>query len=300
MIDEIRVLVTDMDGTLLNDEKTLSQQTIETLIQAQKQGYTLVLATGRSIDMVMGYAHDLKMDQHGGYIVGFNGQQVLELATDTFYEGEHIDPALVKEVYRFSKRHQLQMILEHRNGFLIYTPWVLFPLKIYGFYVSLRHKKMQKRNQTYHIMSGYRIKPTIHVDQVTSIKQLDTQISKIGVNQYQSWLSKKQSKLRKYFDDLFTITKVAPYWIDMMPKGIDKAVGLRWVSQRLDIPLDHFMAFGDAENDISMIKAVRFGVAMSNAMDQTKEAASMTIPETNNEDGVAKTVRKIMEKSLVV
>ncbi len=299
-MNNIKVIVSDMDGTLLNDNKELSEKSIKAFIRAQQQGYTMVLATGRGIDMVTEFAKKLKMDQFGGYIVGFNGQQVIELATNTFHENEYLEPEITKSVFKFAKKHSLQLVLEHKNGFLIYTPWILFPLRLYAAYIKARHKRMQKKNETYHLISGYLIKPSLKVETLSSIKQLNEPMAKMGVSQYNGWLRKKYPKLMQDFENRITITKVAPFWIDIMPTGMNKSIGLKWVSDRLGIPMSDFLAFGDAENDIAMMKEVEVSIAMKNAMSSLKKITTTTIDETNNEDGVAVTINKICEGTFVV
>ena len=289
-----------MDGTLLNDNKELSENTIKAFIRAQKQGYTMVLATGRGINMAMEFAKKLKMDEFGGYIVGFNGQQIMELATNTFHEHEYLEPEITKSVFEFSKKHSLQLVLESKNGFLIYTPWILLPLRLYATYIKLRHKRMQKKNETYHLMSGYLVNPSFKVETLSSIKQLDEPVAKMGISQYNGWLRKKYPKLMQAFESQITITKVAPFWIDIMPIGMDKSIGLKWVSERLGIPTSDFLAFGDAENDAAMMKEVGVSIAMKNAMKNLKKITTTSIDESNNEDGVAVTINKICEGTFVV
>ena len=299
-MDNIRVIVSDMDGTLLNDNKELSENTVKAFIRAQQQGYTMVLATGRGINMVMDFAKKLKMDEYGGYIVGFNGQQVLELATNTFHENEYLEPEITKSVFKFAKKHSLQLVLENKNGFLIYTPWILLPLRIYAFYIKLRHKRMQKKNETYHLMSGYLVNPSFKVETLSSLKQLDEPVAKMGISQYNGWMRRKYPKIMYAFENQITITRVAPFWIDIMPKGMNKSIGLKWVSERLGIPTSDFIAFGDAENDVAMMKEVGVSIAMKNAMRNLKKITSTSIEETNNEDGVAVTINKICEGTFVV
>jgi Cof subfamily protein (haloacid dehalogenase superfamily) len=299
-MDNIRVIVSDMDGTLLNDNKELSENTVKAFIRAQKQGYTMVLATGRGINMVMDFAKKLKMDEYGGYIVGFNGQQVIELATNTFHENEYLEPEITKSVFKFAKKHSLQLVLENKNGFLIYTPWILLPLRLYAIYIKLRHKRMQKKNETYHLMSGYLVNPSFKVETLSSMKQLDEPVAKMGVSQYNGWMRKKYPRIMHAFENQITITRVAPFWIDIMPKGMNKSIGLKWVSERLGIPTSDFIAFGDAENDAAMMREVGVSIAMKNAMKNLKKITTTSIDETNNEDGVAVTINKICEGTFVV
>ena len=87
------------------------------------------------------------------------------------------------------------------------------------------------------------------------------------------------------------ITSSIPHLIEIGHIGADKGKTLGHFLQMNGIAMDEAMAFGDAGNDISMLTAVRYGIAMENATDECK-AAAYAVAEENNADGVAKMIRK--------
>ena len=74
-----------------------------------------------------------------------------------------------------------------------------------------------------------------------------------------------------------------------MPKNVNKASAIKKITEKLNLNMDQVMAFGDAQNDIEMLKQVKIGVAMENGHESVKEAADY-ITKTNNEAGVAKAI----------
>ena len=285
----IQVIVSDIDGTLLNDEKELTEITRDTLIAAQQMGYKLILASGRNVTMVMPLAKQLRMDEFNGMIIGSNGQQRFDFSTNEFIEEGVLDSQIAKEIFEFAQRNQLQVLVEHKGGFLIHTPWILLPVKIIILYLKTRHLLKRKQTEPYQILSGFMMEPSMKVKSLRKAKQLDIEVTKMGVSQYKFWFKHKEKKFKDLFHLKANLAKVTSFWYDVMPLGMNKAVGLQWASQRLDIPLDNFIAFGDAENDIEMIEAVGLGYAMANAMDDVKEAADY-ICASNNDNGIASVI----------
>lgn len=77
----IKVIVLDIDGTLLNSEKKISYQTKNALIQSQLNGVKIILASGRSTVGMLELSKELEMDKHHGLLVSFNGSQVVDCET---------------------------------------------------------------------------------------------------------------------------------------------------------------------------------------------------------------------------
>lgn len=82
---DIKAIVLDIDGTLLNDEKQLTPRTKDSLIDAQKQGVKIVLASGRPTPGMWKYAAELQLDRYNGMLVSYNGAYVVEVATKKNY-----------------------------------------------------------------------------------------------------------------------------------------------------------------------------------------------------------------------
>lgn len=77
----IKIIAMDMDGTLLNSQKKISPKTKEALMKAQEAGMILILASGRPTSGLMEFAKELKMEQHHGLLVSYNGSQVVDCMT---------------------------------------------------------------------------------------------------------------------------------------------------------------------------------------------------------------------------
>ncbi|SQA14355.1 Putative hydrolase M6_Spy0533 [Streptobacillus moniliformis] len=77
----IKLIATDMDGTLLNSKHEIAEKNIESIIKAQENGYTFVLASGRPTFAMIDFAKELKMDKFGGYIISFNGGEIIDCKT---------------------------------------------------------------------------------------------------------------------------------------------------------------------------------------------------------------------------
>jgi Cof subfamily protein (haloacid dehalogenase superfamily) len=289
----IQVIVSDIDGTLLNDDKDLTDITRDTLIKAQEKGYKLILASGRNVTMVMPLAKQLRMDDFKGMIIGSNGQQRYDFADDEFIEEGILDSALAKEIFTFAKRNHLQCLVEHRGGFLIHTPWILLPIKVIILYLKTRHLLKRKQTEPYQILSGFMMEPSMKVKTLRTSKQLDIEITKMGISQYKLLFQAKEKKFVELFSKRASVAKVTSFWYDVMPLGMNKAVGLNWASDKLNIPLSDFIAFGDAHNDLEMINAVGFGYAVANAMEEVKVAADY-ICSSNNENGIASVISALI------
>lgn len=95
--------------------------------------------------------------------------------------------------------------------------------------------------------------------------------------------------------DHFERTNSHPFNMELNPKGVNKASGLREICQRLDLQMSEIVAVGDSLNDIAMIRECGMGVAMGNAQPAVKEAADW-VTDSNVDHGVAKVIRKVLEE----
>lgn len=294
MSKQIKVIVSDMDGTLLNEDKELTQATLEILIKAQQLGVRLVLASGRNVSMLKPYAEQLRMFEYGGFLIGNNGQQCFDCSDSQMIEDGTIDVKLAQSLFTFAKANHLICLLESKQGFMIHTPWVLFPIKAIVLYLKTRHKLKKRQQQPYAILSGFTMDANSQMVTLKNSNQINHPVTKVGIAQYNIWLKRREKKLIELFKSEVAITKVTSFWYDIMPSHINKGLGVKWVSEKTKIGLDQFVAFGDAQNDISMFEVVATSYAMANAMADVKAKAS-EICKRNDENGVAKKINDLLQ-----
>lgn len=287
-MNNIKVIVSDLDGTLINDQGELGQVTIDTFLMVQKFGIRCVIATGRELDTAIHYAKLLHLDKYGGFIVAFNGQMVFDFTTNQVHTNQIISPEVSQAIYRFVKRNQFYAVFENHE-----INYIVRPLKLR--IAKMVYDWIQK------IIKVPLVEPIATTDKrdiafISSASHINKPISKIGLRWSGFYLKQKQIKLIRLFQDEITFSMVDYTWVDLIPKGVNKAVGLSKIAEWINVPLDQFMAFGNAENDKEMLTSVGIGYAMANSMESLKQYVP-TIDYTNNQEGVAKMITELLKES---
>ena len=117
----------DVDGTLTNKEKKITQKTKAALKMAQEQGMILVLASGRPTSGLLNLAKELEMDQHQGLLVSYNGSQVIDLSTKAILLNNPLSISEAKSILRHLKQFNLtpmiddgvHLYVENVDGYLV-------------------------------------------------------------------------------------------------------------------------------------------------------------------------------------
>lgn len=104
-----------------------------------------------------------------------------------------------------------------------------------------------------------------------------------------------EEKLRRELADRINVYRSEPFYLELVPKGIDKANSIKVLRNRTRTKREEVIAIGDGYNDLSMIKYAGLGVAMGNAQPPVKAQADLVLPHTNDEDGVAHFVQSILD-----
>ena len=100
----VKMIVMDMDGTLLNSHNQITKKTKEILLEVQKKGIQLVLASGRSYMKLLPYAKELQMDIYGGYLVEVNGTAVYDVKNNQREVLAQMQVEQIHEIYAISRR----------------------------------------------------------------------------------------------------------------------------------------------------------------------------------------------------
>jgi hypothetical protein len=118
----IKLFVSDLDGTMLSNSKTISDENREAVLKAQQMGVKIILATGRGMDSTIAYAKELQMDKYGGYLVTNNGQQMYDCTSKYLQTHGVISTKDAQEAFKVAKEYHLQLILSSAHGLAFYTP----------------------------------------------------------------------------------------------------------------------------------------------------------------------------------
>lgn len=268
----IKVIIMDIDGTLVNSEKKLTQKTKEALIKAQELGIKVILASGRPTKGMFGLAKELEMDKHDGFLVSYNGSQIIDCQTNEILFNQ---PLSIEEG---------KAILEHMKNFQVY------PMLDKGDYMHLNnvfapliHVSGEPFNVIEYEARGGGFKLCEHDD---LSEYLDWEINKILTAGEPDYLQEVGEQLGAPFKDQLSCMFTSAFYYEFTAKGIDKANALNEVLIPLGYSQEEMIAFGDGMNDLSMIEYCGIGVAMANAVQPLKDASSY-ITTSNDEDGIA-------------
>ncbi|MGG1600688.1 Cof-type HAD-IIB family hydrolase [Paenibacillus naphthalenovorans] len=239
-----KLIALDLDGTLLTDDKRISEENKAAIRLAEDAGITVMFATGRGVQNVEEYVRELAL---GSPQVTVNGSEVWK-APGKLLERHVVDPGLIRRMYKLAAYYDTWF-------------WAYCVGDIYNKERWLPESEIDAKQW---MKFGFY---TENEDSLAVIRQ-----------ELASW-------------NQLEITNSHPWNLELNPKGISKASGLKRVCELLGIHMSQVMAMGDSLNDAVMLQEVGLGVAMGNAQDEVKALAD-TVTLTNEENGVAQAIRQ--------
>ncbi|WP_080873074.1 Cof-type HAD-IIB family hydrolase [Oceanobacillus timonensis] len=241
MVSDKSILFFDIDGTLLTEEeRTLPASTKEAIFQLKELGHEVAIATGRAKFLFDDLRKELDIDTY----ICYNGQYVV-------FRGE----VIYANTLQTEALEELTAFALHNNHPVVY----------------MNDEKMTTNVPNDHPYIVESI-ATLKVDAYPSQEQDFVKHNNI----YQGLLFNTEGEEKIYqqrFPD-FDFIRWHPKSLDILPKGVSKALGIKKLLEYLDFPAERQYAFGDALNDMEMIQMIPNSVAMGNALPEIKEAAS--------------------------
>lgn len=264
-----RLLVLDIDGTLTNNAKKITHSTREAIIEAQRNGVRIVLASGRPTYGIIPLARELLMDRFGGYILAFNGGKIIEAHSMQTIYASTFPCEVVARLHSLACESKLQLITYHDEHILTEDPDNQF----------IKHELFLTK-----------MKP-LKVDNITEAVDFDP--DKCLIVGEGEKLIPLAERINCCFEGEVEAYRSEPFFLEVVPPSIDKARSLAKLAQHTGIALDEMIAVGDGFNDISMIRAAGLGIAMDNAQDEVKECADY-VTQSNENDGVAHVIETFL------
>lgn len=272
---KVKCIAMDLDGTLLRDDKTIDDMTMDRLQKAQELGILLVLATGRDKGGIDFVSEPLKLASGNNYIAGVNGQIIYSFAKQEYWVDRVLDGEDAKKIMQVAKKYNCEAIC-----CCGYDHYDLISRRL-KFLKQLR-SLLRGRPMDYGLNQGKRNFIPIHSANHT----ITQDINKCILIQTPSFFKRNLSKLRQELVD-YELLEVGPAWIEIMPKGVNKGSAILQIAKMNGIKPEEILCFGDAENDLSMMEQIPHGIAMGNAMEIVKQKA-FEVTDTNMNSGIAK------------
>jgi hypothetical protein len=266
----IRLVATDLDGTLLRSDKTISARTAIAMRAAQEAGITIVWATARARNSVQAFAIQA---QFTGLALCANGAVVLDLENGGRVVRTHPLPAAVAT----------QNIRRIREA----IPEVRFALVGADRFLAEREYAALSRFEEHH-------RTLDEMELAETLGEIDDDFVKIVVRHPQITALELYAKLRTMeLTDLELTHSLAPF-VELSAAGISKAFALAALAEEMGLAIDEVAAIGDALNDVAMLKWAGTAIAPANALPEVK-ALSTRVVSSNDEDGVAVYLESLLD-----
>ncbi|KAB3535334.1 HAD family phosphatase [Alkaliphilus pronyensis] len=286
----IKMLATDMDGTLLKNNKTLSTNNIKALKKAQEKGIEIVICTGRPYATIKPYLKEIGFPcwvvSNNGAVIRNKEKEIINIINIDNRAILDLIPILEKENIYFhgsdgchsyikSYRERIKVIKNYikLKSSSHFTTWTK---SLHAVFLSGAHRKVDMRK---YVLSGgtfaslfiYSLEP----------KQLENTKSKI-----------------KNVGGI-AITSSGRENIEILHESASKGNALKKLSQQLNISTNEIAAVGDNYNDLSMISIAGLGVAMENAEEEVLKSAKWRT-KSNEDDGVSYLIERILSGDLTI
>lgn len=263
-----KLLAIDIDGTLINDKKEITQEVNEAIQAAKRKGVKVVICTGRPIGGVHSFIEEL--DLHDQYVVTFNGALVQHSETKEVVSEISLTHEDLMTLYQVSQELETDMHFFDTNT--VYTtnkdisPYTVLESFVNG--VPLRYREIED----------------------ISTDMLLPKVMFVGEPED---LEKTIAAIPAEFREKYEMVRSAPYFYEILHPSVSKGNAVKLLAEKLGISREEVICIGDGENDLTMIKYAGCGVAMENAVPSVKEIAQFHT-RSNNEHGVAYAIEQLI------
>lgn len=264
---DTKALVLDIDGTLTNSKKEITEATRQAIFDVMNRGHKVVLASGRPAPGMKKAAASLRFEETGGYLLSFNGARIVDCGTGQILYQRILPLTLLPGLYRFAR--------ENGCGLITYLGD-----EVISAFAPDRYVEIEAR------INGLPIRTVERF-----VEFVDFDINKCLMTADPDRAEELERRLQEKYGDVASIYRSEPYFIEIMPKNVDKAASLEKMLPALGVTRENTVCCGDGFNDISMIRYAGLGVAMGNAQQAVKDAADY-ITGTNDEDGLVEVIRR--------
>lgn len=244
----IKLIATDMDGTLLDKNHEVSKENRDAIIRAQEKGVKFVLASGRPTYGMLHYIKELKMKEYGGYLISYNGGQIIDCKTMKPIFSQLITSEQVNIAFNKAKEFGASIMTYIDNMIYIYKPTEYTDLEVTG--TKMDYTIIEDINE----VDLSSIVKCLIVDEPEKLKIIE-------------------KNMKETLGDIFYVVRSQPVFLEVLHKDVDKGKTLERLIEILNLDKENVIAVGDNYNDYPLLEAAGIPIAVENAKDKLKKIA---------------------------
>lgn len=265
-----KLLVLDVDGTLLNDEREISKRTLAALLKVQQMGVRIVLASGRPTYGLMPLAKTLELGNYGGFVLSYNGCQIIKAQNGEILFERRINPEMLPYLEKKARKNGFAIFTYHDDTLITDSP-------------DNEYIKNEALLNNLKIIREDEFSTAIDFAPCKCMLVSDKEKALIGLEQH--WEKRLAGTLDAFRSE--------PYFLEVVLCGVNKANTLGALLEHLGVTREEVIAVGDGVCDVTMLQLAGMGVAMGHSQDSVKVCADY-VTASNEEDGVALAVEKLI------
>ena len=265
-----KLLVLDVDGTLLNEAKEISKRTLSALLKVQQMGVRVVLASGRPTYGLMPIAKLLELGNYGGFIISYNGCQIINAQNGEILFERRINPEMIPYLEKKARKNGFALFTYHDDTILTDSP-------------ENKHIKNEAQLNNLRIIKEEEFS--------TAIDFAPCKCMLVSDNEEQ--LTALETHWKKRLNGAVEAFRSEPYFLEVVPYSIDKANTLGVLLEQLGLKREEVMAIGDGVCDVTMIQQAGMGIAMGHSPSSVQACADY-VTASCNDDGVAVAIEKLI------
>lgn len=263
-----KMIVTDLDDTLLNSQGKISSEDKKAIMEAQEAGVKFVLASGRPTYAMRDLAKELHLEKYGSFILSYNGSIITDCKTNKNILEETLTVDEIHKLYDFSKRKNVEIITYLEDTIIS---------EDYSSYIEV---EVDLTKMSFEKVKNF--KATIDKDCVKCIMLEDP-----------SYLSKVEKELKNELEKEFSIAISKPFFLEITKLGVDKGSSLLRLVDLIGIKIEEVIVVGDSYNDLPMLKVAGLPACVENAKPEIKEICQF-ISTSNNNNGMSNLIKKLI------
>ena len=266
---DVKLIALDLDDTLLDNNRGISDANVEALQECAKRGIYIVLCSGRAENAILPFVRRLEIAgmEQGRYLIAINGCSIFDMHKRNQIFCSKVDSSLLLRVNQIAEEYGLKSE--------VYTPDTIYYNKC---------TEWTKLDVDLCGLKGQEVE-----DYENLLRQGFTKMLVPGDPEL---LQTLQKQLKDELGSKAVIFTSKPYFLEILPPACGKGEAVSYLAKHIGIPVEKTMGFGDSMNDESMFKLCGYGIAMQNALPYIKSIASYVTRLDNNNSGIADFLRE--------
>ena len=260
-----KILLTDLDGTLLNSEYEISDKDKKSILNLKKRGVPTILCSGRPTASILKVASKLFPANEENYIISFNGGCITEISSGKKIYNKGLDIEISKKIIKIADEADITVQLYKESKFYVKS--------------ATAEAKQYKKDTK------------LDFDAVGDlISFLDFSSTKILLHAKHEKLLTIYPKLENVVNGKCHITFSKPHFLEIVDIDVNKGAALKKICAHLKIESNNSIAVGDSDNDREMLKVAGKGIAVANAKQELKSIADYTCKYDNNNNAISEVI----------